>query len=250
MVWKVEFEYPNNFVIIYLYIKKYIFHQEKLGNRAADTILHHHHHYFKKCSSKPKKHPLQVVRGEPPLVLGAGANWESIERLRHKVPVGRWYHLKMSGERLKLWAKELWFPFLKYRPKVSILYNGWVVFHFLNSEDVDQILKESWVKGWGFLITQQWKAWFGPFTDAPRMNFIWENLSRLPLEPWNVSAVTKIANRIVSFYYWDEGSFGQLDKRMTWGLVEMELGRRLIVELEIGWSSFSFNLAIDYWGLP
>lgn len=78
------------------------------------------------------------------------------------------------------------------------------------------------------------------------MNFIWENLSRLPLELWNVSTVTKIANRIVSFYYWDSGSFGQLDKRMTWGLVEVELGRGLIAELEIGWSSFSFNLAIDY----
>lgn len=84
-------------------------------------------------------------------MLGAWAYWESIERLRHKTLVGRWNHLHMSGEQLKLWAKERWFPLLKYRPKVSILFNIWVVFHFPNSDDVDCILKES-VRGREFLI--------------------------------------------------------------------------------------------------
>lgn len=68
----------------------------------------------------------------------------------------------------------------------------------------------------------------------------------LPLELWNVGAVTEIANKIGIFYYWDEGSFGQLDKRMAWVLMEVELGKESIVELDIRWSSFSFTLAINY----
>lgn len=122
---------------------------------------------------------------------------------------------------------------LKYRLNISILFNGWVTFHFLNSEDVERILKEPWVKGQGFLIMQRWKAGFDSFSERPCRYYIWASFPGLPLELLNEEAIKEISHMIGSYYYRDEGSFRKLDKRMAWVLIEVEMGQGLLAELEI-----------------
>ena len=146
---------------------------------------------------------------------------------------------------MKQWAEERWFPVIKNRPIINILFNGWVVFHFLNSEDMNWILKVPSVKGRGFLILQRWKARFDPLERLGRQ-YIWAKLQGLPLELWNEEVIKEITNKIGNYYYLDVASFKHLDKRMAWVLIEVELGRGLTTELEIHWSNFSFTLAIDY----
>jgi len=102
---------------------------------------------------------------------------------------------------MKKWAEDRWLPILKYRLKISILFNAWVAFHFLNSEDVERILKEPWVKSRDFLIMQRWKAGFDPFAKTPCRHYIWAKLLGIPLELWNEEAIKEIANRISSYYY-------------------------------------------------
>lgn len=98
---------------------------------------------------------------------------------------------------------------------------------------MDRILKVAWVKGQGFIILQIWRVGFDPFSKVPRRNLVWAKLPGLPLELWNIYAMTEIANRIWKFYYWEEGILSQFDKHMVLVLVEVEMGRGLNVELDI-----------------
>lgn len=59
-------------------------------------------------------------------------------------------------------------------------------------------------------------------------------------------AVEEIANRVGMFYYWDDNCFGQFDKRLASVLVEVDLARGLLLELEVCWSNCSVRLHIDY----
>lgn len=104
---------------------------------------------------------------------------------------------------------------LKYKPKASISFNGWIVFHFLSHEDVDNIMKVPWVKGRGILTLQIWKVGFDPLNEVPERNLVWEKLSRFWLDLWSMYAIRDIANRIRNFCYWDEGCFTQLNRRMA-----------------------------------
>lgn len=72
----------------------------------------------------------------------------------------------------------------------------------------------------------------------------------MPLILWNKHAITAIANSLGKLYFWDEDSFGKLDKSMAWILVEVDFHGCLLVELELHWGPYSFRIGIDYWGLP
>lgn len=150
----------------------------------------------------------------------------------------------MAREQVKTWVESRWQPLLKYRVKVNILFNGWMVFHFLNQEDTKQILDTSWVKDTGFVTLQKWKIGFDPFTKLHRRNLIWEKWPGLPLELWNLVVIQVIANHLGCFYYWDEGSFGQFDKRMTWVLLEVDFSKGLLEELDLRWGTSAIKLNV------
>ena len=94
-------------------------------------------------------------------------------------------------------------------------------------------------------MLQCWRSGFDPIWDISCQNLVWDKLLRLPLELWNEVAIRDIGNRIGTW-----GFFGQLDKRLAWVLVEMDFGRGILANLEVRWSTSSFNISIDYWGIP
>ena len=121
---------------------------------------------------------------------------------------------------------------------------------FLSQEDVELILGLPWVKGRGQLLLQKWQGGFNPLKESPSHNIIWEKLLGLPFELWEHSTISDIVNCINTFYFWDEGSIGQLDKKISQVLIEDTCGSGLLSMLELLWGSFTQRMNIDYWGIP
>lgn len=84
---------------------------------------------------------------------------------------------------------------------------------------------------------------------SPWRNIVWAKLLGLPLELWNRSTIIDTANSIGNFYFWDEGCIGQMDKKISCVLVEVDFGGGLLSNVELTWDSFSLSLCTDYWGI-
>lgn len=144
--------------------------------------------------------------------MGIDIYWDNVVKMKHKVLVGHWEHIRMSSGQMKEWVQKCWFCIVGNRPKVSMLLNSWFGFHFMTVEDADRIGSISCVKGRGFLCLQNQTVRFNPIKEDPQRKYIWVKLPSLPLELWTKKEIMEIANKIGKFYYVDEGSAGLLEK--------------------------------------
>ena len=74
-------------------------------------------------------------------------NLERVEALSLRVLVGWIEYIKMNTEYLLGWATANWNTLINYRPNISILANGWLVFLFMEMNDAHNILEQLWVIG-------------------------------------------------------------------------------------------------------
>lgn len=57
--------------------------------------------------------------------------------------------------------------------------------------------------------------------------------------------VKEITNRIRRYYFCDGDNLRQLDKRLAWVIVELDLGGGMLEDLVVNWGNFSVKLIID-----
>lgn len=86
------------------------------------------------------------------MMVGRDVQLGWVLSLSARALVGKVCYSEINRTKIRAWVVEYWKPLLTYCPKVHILVNKWVVFHFLNDDHATLILGRTWVFGRGSLV--------------------------------------------------------------------------------------------------
>ena len=75
-------------------------------------------------------------------------------------------------------------------------------------------------------------------------------LPGLPLELWSAQGFKLIGDKLGKFLYFDEQSLKKENKKIVVLLVEVDISKGLLFEIEIVRGNHSFSQRVDYWDLP
>ena len=109
--------------------------------------------------------------------------------------------------------------------------------------------------GFGELGKSHWSWTTGMFTSTLFMKgskkcHLWALLSGLPFPLWNRSLLEGIGNIIGRFEAVEEDFMNTYDKRMARILVEMDITKGLLADVEILCLERLFSQRLDYLGIP
>jgi hypothetical protein len=80
-----------------------------------------------------------------------------------------------------------------------------------------------------------WHSGFDPQTKPFVIQHIWVLLPGLPLELWSGPILESIANSLGKFISFDEKILQQEDKRVVKVLVELDISKGILLELDMVW---------------
>lgn len=174
---------------------------------------------------------------------------EAVESLSAKALVGKFTGKVVSRDSpIKL--KEVgWQKLLGYCLRFHILVKGWLCFECNSGKDVEKILSKAWLWGPSSLVLKKWMPKFDPCTEPFVAQHVWVLLLGFPLELWSKMVFVSIVDSICKFVFIDECSFAQEHKGHK-ALVELDLSRGFLPEVEISWNTHTFVQSLDYWKIP
>jgi len=91
---------------------------------------------------------------------------------------------------------------------------------------------------------------FDPYFEPFVIQHVWVLLPNLPIELWLEASLKDIANKLGNFAALDKYFLNIEDKRIERVIVEMDMFKRLLAEMEIEWGLGIFIKTLDYWQPP
>ena len=122
---------------------------------------------------------------------------------------------------------------INYVPTISLLANNWVVIEFIDAVDASCILGNLWTVSKGSLVLSRWHFGFDPLTEKVTIRHLWVLLPAFPFPLWSKDILTSLANSLGRFVALEKDFHLQFDKRTAKVLVELEISRGLILEVDI-----------------
>ena len=118
-------------------------------------------------------------------------------------------------------------------PSISLLTNRWLVFVFIEASDASLILQNLWPVMDGSLVLNRWHSGFDPLTKRVTIRHLWVLFPTLPYPLWNKDILIALANLIRRFVALEKNFHLIFDKQMAKVLVEVDITKGLIPEIEI-----------------
>ena len=104
--------------------------------------------------------------------------------------------------------------------------------------------------GKGSLVLDRWHVNFNPARERVQKRHLWALLPGLPFPLWNHPLLEGVGNTIGRFVVLDDDFMNSYDKRMAKISVELDISKRLPVEIEILCRERLFIQRLDYQGIP
>ena len=166
---------------------------------------------------------------------------EKVETLCRRALIGRLEYCTMSKEGWVDWATSHWKPLIHYVPSISLLANRWLVFVFIEESDASLILENLWPVLDGSLVLKRWHSSFDPLTEKVTIRHLWVLLPALPFPLWNRDILIALANLLGRFVALEKDFHLIFDKRMAKFLVEVDISKGFIPELDIVFGDYVFT---------
>ena len=103
---------------------------------------------------------------------------------------------------------------------------------FLEDKDASLILGSLWTIGKGSLVLGRWHSSFDPLRERIAKRHLWVLLPHLPFPLWSRQILEGIGNTIGRFISVEDDFHLVYDKRVAKILVEMDISRGLLAEVE------------------
>jgi hypothetical protein len=184
------------------------------------------------------------------MVLGDDLGLDEAVNLALTALVGRFSYRSKCSTSLIDWVKLHWLPLLGYEPEVFYLPRGWFGFKFLLVGGHHKSSGKLWSFDEGSLMLKRWWISFDPVQDYFQFRHLWVLLPGLPLNLWNVKALTAIGNALGRFIRVDDLSLRAPDRKLGRILVEVDIHSGLLETLDIQWCGHVICQKLDYLGLP
>ena len=175
---------------------------------------------------------------------------DCVTSLCSRALVGRLEYCHLGKKAWVDWATKQWKPLLTYIPTINLLANGWIVFIFLEAEHALVILDLIWRIGHGSLVLGCWHTHFNPLMERVTKSHLWILFPSLPFTLWNKSILEGIANTMGRFVAVDDYFHHSFDKRMAQVLVEMDVSKGLLPDIDTVCNSSVFTQRMDYLNMP
>ena len=111
--------------------------------------------------------------------------------------------------------------------------NNWLVFVFLEESDASLILEKLWPVLEGSVVLKKWHLGFDPLTERVAVRHLWVLLPALPFPLWNKDVLINLENLLGRFVALEKDFHLIYDKRVAKILVEVDVTKGLIPEIEI-----------------
>ena len=123
--------------------------------------------------------------------------------------------------------------FLGYMPTVNVMVKGWVSFGLHSSSNTRKLLQRQWLWGNSSLVLKRWHCVFDLKSKPFLIHQLWGLLPGPPLELWNYISLEAVGSKMGKVVYVDEKSLEGVDKRIAKVLMEVNVSKGLVLELEI-----------------
>ena len=183
---------------------------------------------------------------KPQFVLGHDVFMEKVGTLCRRALIGRLEYCSLMKEGCVEWATSYWKPLIHYVPSISLLENKWLVFVFIKEPDASLILEKLWPVFYGSLVLKQSHSRFDLLTKRVTIRHLWVLLPALPFPLWNKDVLIDLANLLGWFVALERDFHLIYDKRMAKVLVEVDITKGLILELDIVCGDKVITQKLDY----
>ena len=118
-------------------------------------------------------------------------------------------------------------------PSIILLANNWLVFVFIEESDASRILGNLWPILNDSLVLNRWNSGFDPLTERVTIRHLWVLFPALPFPLWNKDILADLTNTIGCLVALEKEFHLLFDKQMAKILVEIDITKGLIPEIDI-----------------